>query len=146
MHVEEVPAAATYDLRRRVLRADQADADVDFEDDRRAGAFHLGVLDDDGRVVAVGTFFEDPCPHRPGRTSWRLRGMAVEPAVQGRGVGSALLEAAVKRLRDEAVEVLWAHGRDSALGFYERHGWQVHGEGYVTDETMLPHHDVVLDL
>ena len=146
MHVEEVPADATYDLRRRVLRAGRPDADVSFEDDRRPGAFHLGVFDEEAGLVAVGSFFEDPCPHRPGRRAWRLRGMAVEPGVQGRGVGTALLEHAVKRFRDEGVDVLWAHGRDSALGFYERHGWGVHGEGYVTDETMLPHHDVVLDL
>ncbi|HEX2038659.1 MAG TPA: GNAT family N-acetyltransferase [Acidimicrobiales bacterium] len=146
MHVEEVPAGATHDLRRRVLRADLPDADVSFDDDRRPGAFHLGVFDDEGRLVGIGSFFEDPCPHRPGRRAWRLRGMAVEPDVQGVGVGTALLEAAVGRFRREGVEVLWAHGRDSALGFYERHGWTVHGDGYVTDETMLPHHDVVLDL
>jgi len=129
-----------------VLRADQPDADVGFEEDRRPGAFHLGVYDDEGSLVGVGTFFEEACPHRPGRRAWRLRGMAVEPGLQGSGVGSLLLQHAVQRFRDAGAEVLWAHGRDSALGFYERRGWVVLGEGYVTDETMLPHHDVVLDL
>jgi GNAT superfamily N-acetyltransferase len=146
MRVAELPVDATYDLRRRVLRAGRADANVAFTEDTRPGAFHLGVYDDDGRLAGIGSFFEDPCPHRPGARAWRLRGMAVEPDAQGRGVGTALLEAAVRRFRDEGVEVLWAHGRDSALGFYERHGWVVHGEGYVPDETLLPHHDVVLDL
>lgn len=129
-----------------MLRDDRPDADVAFVEDTRPGAFHLGVFDDEGRLVGIGTFFEHPCPHRPGAPAWRLRGMAVAPEVQGRGVGTALLEAAVRRFRGEGVAVLWAHGRDSALGFYERHGWVVLGDGYVTDETMLPHHDVVLDL
>ena len=140
-----MPADATHGLRRRVLRDDRPDADVAFAEDARPGAFHLGVFDEEGRLVGIGSFFEDPCPHRPGVAAWRLRGMAVAPEAQGRGVGTALLETAVRRFRGEGVDVLWAHGRDAALGFYERHGWAVLGDGYVTDETRLPHHDVVLD-
>lgn len=141
-----MPVDATHDLRRRVLRAGLADANVSFDEDARPEAFHLGVFDEGDRLVGIGSFFEEPCPHRPGARAWRLRGMAVEPDVQGQGVGRVLLEAAVRRFRTDGVQVLWAHGRDSALGFYQRHGWVVLGDGYVTDETMLPHHDVVLDL
>jgi hypothetical protein len=41
---------------------------------------------------------------------------------------------------------VWANARDSALGFYERAGFTVAGDGFVTDDTRLPHHAVVLDL
>jgi GNAT superfamily N-acetyltransferase len=146
VHVEDIAAEETHDLRRRVLRDGRPDADVSFTEDAAPAAFHLGVREDDGRLVGVGTFFEEPCPHRPGKRAWRLRGMAVEPGRQRGGAGTLLLDEAVARLRKQGVEVLWAHGRDSALGFYERHGWRVYGDGYVTDDTKLPHHDVVLDL
>lgn len=129
-----------------MLRDGRPDARVELDEDRRPEAFHLGVRADDGRVIAVATFFQEPCPHRPGKAAWRLRGMAVEPGLQRSGAGTLLLDTAVARLRAEGVEVVWAHGRDSALGFYERRGWRVYGEGYATDETGLPHHDVVLDL
>ncbi len=41
--------------------------------------------------------------------------------------------------------MLWADGRDTALGFYERHGWVVEGEGYLSGPA-IPHHTVLRDL
>jgi GNAT superfamily N-acetyltransferase len=148
MRVDTVPPEATHDLRRRVLRGGRADSDVDFPQDRAEGAFHLAAFspDDDSTIVAVASFFPEPVPERPGARAWRLRGMAVDDAWQGRGVGTALLEDAVRRLRADGVSVLWAHGRDSALGFYERHGWAVVGDGFLTPDTQLPHHVVIFDV
>ena len=74
----------------------------------------------------------------------QLRGMAVDSEVQRTGAGRVLLEAAIERLRSEGAEVLWANARDSALAFYERMGMEVVGEGFVSAETALPHHVVVL--
>jgi predicted GNAT family N-acyltransferase len=39
---------------------------------------------------------------------------------------------------------LWANGRDTALGFYERFGFRVVGDGIVLSG--LPHHRIELDL
>ena len=136
----------THDLRRRLLRDGRPDADVDFPEDHLDGAFSMGAFDDTGMLVGIASFAPAPTPHRPGARAWRLRGMAVEEAVQGQGVGSALLAAAVERLRRLGAEVVWANGRDTALGFYERHGWQVVGDGFVTGEVPLPHHVVLLDI
>lgn len=144
MRVVEIDAAATHDLRRRLLRESRADAEVSFAEDHLPGTFHLGVVDGSGAVVAVATFFPRSTPHRPGARAVQLRGMAVEPGQQGSGVGRLLVEAAVARLREDEVHVLWAYGRDTALGFYERLGWEVVGEGFVTQG--VPHHTVVLDL
>ena len=38
---------------------------------------------------------------------------------------------------------MWARARDSALAFYERHGFTTAGLGYADLTTGLPHHDVV---
>jgi GNAT superfamily N-acetyltransferase len=139
----EVPAETVRPLRLEVLRDGRADADVTFPTDD--AGFHLAALDDDGAVVGVTSLFPSPSALRPRRVAWQLRGMAVASAWQGRGVGLALLEEAVRRLRSLGVEVVWADGRDTALGFYEKAGWVVEGEGYVTG-IGLPHHTVVLDL
>ncbi len=144
MHVVEIAAEDTYDLRRRVLRDGRPDADVRFPEDDVPGTFHLAA-EQDGAVLGVASFTPERTPHRPMSRSMRVRGMAVEPGVQGTGVGRLLLEAAVRNLRSRGVEVLWANGRDSALGFYRRLGWQVVGEGFTTDAG-IPHHVVLTEL
>ena len=140
-----MPSEATYDLRRRVLRGGRADSNVVFAEDNVPSGFHLGAFVGE-RLVGVGSFAPEATPYRPGAVAWRLRGMAVDASVQGQGVGTALLEEAVRRLRELGASVLWANGRDTALGFYERHGWVVHGDGFVTGDVNLPHHVVVFDL
>ena len=145
MRVVDIDAEATHDLRRRILRDGRPEAEVRFAGDTDAGAFHLGVVDDEGTVVAVASFYLRPTPHRAGASAVQMRGMAVEPRLQGAGLGRLLVDAAAERLRREHVEVLWANGRDAALGFYRRLGWEVVGEGFVTDAD-VPHHVVLVDL
>ncbi len=41
---------------------------------------------------------------------------------------------------------MWANARDTALGFYAAHGFEVVGDGFVTTDTRLPHHRVVRPL
>ena len=144
MDVVEVDAVRTHELRRAVLRGGRPDAEVRYPEDDLAATFHLAV-EDEGALVAVSTWAPVAAAHRPGAPAWRLRGMAVDPARQGSGVGSLLLGAAVERLSAAGAEVVWADGRDSALPFYERHGWRVEGDGFVTAGG-IPHHVVVLDL
>ena len=141
-----MPAEATHDLRRRVLRGGRPDVDVHFPEDELPDAFHPAVLDTGGVVVAVATVSPASTSLRPGAAAWRLRGMAVAPELQGRGAGTLLLDAVVARARAAGAEVLWADGRDSALDFYRRRGWSVEGEGYLTPATGIPHHTVILDL
>jgi GNAT superfamily N-acetyltransferase len=140
--VEEVDVLETHDLRRRVLRPGAPVERLTYAGDRVEGAFHLG-LRRDGTLVAVATFFPEPRGDRP---AMRLRGMAVEPELQGSGAGRVLLTAALDRLRADGHRLLWAQARDTALGFYERLGFRIVGDGYVTAETGLPHHDIEIDL
>lgn len=145
MEVREVAVGATYDLRRRVLRQGQDGADVRFDGDDAPAAFHLAVVDGEGRPLAVASVLPSSTNHRPARRTWRLRGMAVEPHLQRQGLGARLLDAVVVEARARDAEALWAVGRDTALGFYACHGWSVEGEGYLAADD-LPHHTVVLDL
>jgi GNAT superfamily N-acetyltransferase len=144
LHVEAVPPAATYGLRRKVLREGRTDAEVSFPEDDRPGAFHLGAFTG-GRLVAVGSFSPEPTPLRPGRRAVRVRGMAVDPDHQGRGIGRILLEEAVDRLRAGGVEVLWGNARDVALPFYVRFGMEAVGDAFVIPG-IGSHHVVVMDL
>jgi GNAT superfamily N-acetyltransferase len=59
-----------------------------------------------------------------GKPAFQLRGMAVEPAYQGLGVGRAIIEAAEEQTRQVGIGVLWANCRTPAVPFYERMGWK----------------------
>jgi GNAT superfamily N-acetyltransferase len=133
VRVVEVPAEATHDLRARVLR-DGTHDDVVFPDDDDPGTVHLAAVDDRGRILAVGSFYRID-------GEVKLRGMAVEPARQGSGAGRAILEEAHRRFRGQR---LWASVRDGAIGFYERLGWRIVGEGFDTPHG--PHHHGEIDL
>jgi GNAT superfamily N-acetyltransferase len=139
LSVDIVVTADTYDLRERVLRG--GGAHDGFPEDDEPGTFHVGAVDD-GVIVGVATFVprED--------SVWQLRGMAVEPDRQGEGIGTAILAFGMARLRDAGARLVWANGRDTALGFYERAGWTVVGDGYTLpvhgEGPGMPHHRVEL--
>lgn len=146
MRVVQVPAKTTHDLRRRILREGRSDAEVCFAGDDADDTLHLAVIDHRGKPVAVATSSAAPCHLRAGRRAWRIRGMAVEPDHRGEGLGSQLLHEVEARATAAGVEVLWAEARDTALHFYRSRGWSVHGNGYTTPATGLPHHTVIRDL
>lgn len=60
--------------------------------------------------------------------SWRLGGIGVEPAEQGRGLGSALVRSGLERADAAGVPVVLLTSKPANVGFYERHGFAVAAE------------------
>jgi GNAT superfamily N-acetyltransferase len=141
--IQRLAAADTYCLRARVLR-DGDSAAVRVPDDDLPGTWHLGARHS-GALVGVASFYSRPCPLATDVAAMQLRFMAVDPAMQGRGIGRQLLDHALRELRKEKVGILWANGRDTALDFYTRLGFTVVGDGFI-HEPGLPHHLIVLGL
>lgn len=144
--VVEVSAAETHPLRTAVLRTGTPSGAVVLPGDDASGVVHLGVRDADGALVAVSTWLPAPPPPSAGDDGGdgvQLRMMATAPAVRGEGAGAALLDAGVGRAFAGGADVVWANARDSALGFYTHHGFEVVGDGFVTAATGLRHHVIV---
>jgi GNAT superfamily N-acetyltransferase len=94
------------------------------------GAFVAAV---EGRVVGV----VQAGPDRDDPSVGLIRGLNVEPAAQGAGVGTALHEHACAQLRAAgyAEAVLWVFAANGhARGFYERRGWVADGATLATAE------------
>lgn len=138
----ELRAAETHDLRRRVLRDGTPSSEVRLAHDDEPDTFHLGVRVGE-RVVVTSSWSPVPWPGDPERRAVQLRMMATDPSVRGTGLGRVVLDAGVERAARAGAELVWANARDSALGFYQRAGFEVIGAGFVTSETGLPHHVVV---
>ena len=141
VRLREAAAAELMGLRRAVLRAgrDQPPAGIAEDDD--PATVHLAALAEDATVVGALTLVAQPYPDDPGADSVRLALMAVAPAHQRRGVGSALVEAA-QDLASGRLDLIWVTARDSALSFYARHGFRVTSPGFV-GAMGLPHHRMV---
>jgi len=140
----ELAATDTHPLRRAVLREGRADASVVFEGDDEPGTLHLGLEDPDGTLVGVSTWLWRSCPREPADRDRQLRGMAVDTSRQAGGFGAVLLGAGVERALADGATTVWANARDTALGFYARHGFEVLEPGHVDAATGLPHHHIRL--
>ncbi|CAB4364623.1 MAG: GNAT family N-acetyltransferase [Actinobacteria bacterium] len=140
--IVELTAEQTHPLRLSVLRFDTVTKDVAFPEDTWPGARHLGLRVGDG-LVAVSTWV--PRPHL-GQPAVQLRGMATSRAAQGLGHGGTLLEGGCQRMAQGGTTLVWARARDAALEFYLRHGFSVEGDGFIDQNTQLPHHLIVRSL
>jgi GNAT superfamily N-acetyltransferase len=137
--VERVDPHGLHSLRRRVLRSNNPDISVADPRDEEGTSLHFGGFLGDRLVVSASFYSSTPPVHAELRT-YQLRYMATDFDVQGSGYGALLLEFAEAQLRALGAQLVWANGRDSALGFYKATGWQtVEGSEYVSPETQLPH-------
>jgi GNAT superfamily N-acetyltransferase len=144
-HVVEITAEQTHDLRLRILRDGTPTTNVHFPQDDDPTTFHLGVSFN-GNIVVTSTWTPEAAPGHDGVPALHLRGMAADTAVQSMGLGRLLFEAGTALAREHGKQLVWAWARDSALGFYTKLGMRIEGDGFISDETQLPHHVVVLDV
>ena len=116
-----VDAATVRPLRQAVLRPGQDLGAVTFPEDELAAAFHVAEVDGSGRVLACATAF--PEPFHGDTRAWRLRGMASDVTVRGRGYGAAVLDRATDEVRTAGGSLVWCNARLAAAGFYARAGF-----------------------
>lgn len=125
--IRAVTAEAVRPLRHVVLRPDQPVEASIYPGDNDTETVHLGAFDGN-RLVGVASLYREARPGASG--GWRLRGMATEPGVRGRGFGVALLDACIEHVRTEGGAELWCNARRKAIGFYRRAGFAEVGEEF----------------
>lgn len=137
--LRDVPAEAVRPLRSEVLRPGVPPEQLVYPGDDHPDALHVGAYEGD-TLVGIATVYPEPPPeaHRdsieaaayaPG-ASYRLRGMATRPTLQGQGVGRAVLERCFRHVREEGADVLWCNARLIALPFYQALGLEIVGEEF----------------
>lgn len=68
----------------------------------------------------------------------QLRQMAVDPEVQGKGVGAAIIAYAENQAREAGFTTLMMHARNPVIGFYQKCGYLIAGEEFF--EVGIGHH------
>jgi GNAT superfamily N-acetyltransferase len=81
------------------------------------------------RILDVLDFLESRHPHE---RHWYLQFLGVEPSLQGRGIGSALLRPTLERCDSEGLPAYLEASSERSRALYERHGFEV------SDEVRLP--------
>ncbi|HLO80421.1 MAG TPA: GNAT family N-acetyltransferase [Chitinophagaceae bacterium] len=118
-----------YDILRKPLGLEFTKEELDKEcNDILIGAF------DDERILAccmLTAISKDTC---------RLRQMAVHNSLQGKGIGATMMNFAENVARDRGFKTLTMHARKTAVGFYEKLGYRIHGEEF--QEVTIPHFEM----
>ena len=67
----------------------------------------------------------------------RLRQMAVQNSLQGKGIGATMMNYAENVARDAGYKKMIMHARKTALGFYEKIGYKPTGKEF--EDVTIPH-------
>jgi predicted GNAT family N-acyltransferase len=107
--------------------------------------FSQADLDKEKEDILIG-FFEDDelegcCILTPdNKTNIRLRQMAVVSGLQGKGIGRVIMNFAENVARDRGYKKLSMHARKTAIGFYQKLGYEIVGEEF--EEVTIPHFEM----
>ncbi|MGB8340762.1 MAG: GNAT family N-acetyltransferase [Chthoniobacterales bacterium] len=110
-----------YELRWRILRAPWHQPRGSEKDDLEAESEHVMIVGPERQTLAVGRL------HYNSAAEAQVRFMAVDPEVQGRGLGGAILRELERRARAAGAASIVLNARDDAQHFYQRHGFVVTG-------------------
>lgn len=101
---------------------------------REAPTARVLLAEIDGQPVGTLTLFVLPMLAHGGTPAALVEAVAVDPPVQGSGIGRALMDEAMARARAAGCYKLALSSnnkRDEAHAFYERLGYQGHGVSFV---------------
>lgn len=130
----EEQRAALLDLRRIVFIEEQGVPEARERDDLDGECWHILALDDAGAPIGCGRLTP---AHKIGR-------MAVLEGWRGQGVGVALLRELVARARSQGWPEVKLDAQVSAIGFYEREGFEAYGDTF--EDAGLMHRSMRLAL
>ena len=137
LSIKTTEASAILKVRLDILRKGMTLDDCHFSGDNDPESIHFAAFDRD-TIIGCCTLTVNPQPIIEG-SYYQLRGMAVLEDYQGSGIGQKLLQAAESKLILQGKKVLWFNARTSAVGFYQKYGYQVLGNEFEI-EGVGPHY------
>ncbi|MEO8861933.1 MAG: GNAT family N-acetyltransferase [Ginsengibacter sp.] len=99
-------------------------------------SFETNQLDNEKNDILIGAFEEEKMLGCCLLTTLdkhclRLRQMAVQNNLQGKGIGAAMMNFAENVARDAGYKKIVMHARKTAIGFYEKLGYKVSGNEFL---------------
>ena len=120
IEIQKVNADDLMEIRHLVLWPDKPRKFVKVPEDE--SGTHFGLYFEGALVSVISLFGDDD--------GIRFRKFATLPALQGKGLGSRLLEHAITYAQTQGYTRMWCDARTDALGFYERFGFKKFSEPF----------------
>ena len=124
-----------YDLRWRILRAPWNQPKGSEKDDKEEKAIHVMICENEGISVGVGR------AHFNTDNEAQIRYMAVEENQRGKGIGALVLGELEKRAKEKGARFVMLNARDTAIKFYEKHGYKIIKEAHTLFGS-IPHSEM----
>lgn len=118
-------------LRNDILRKPLGLSFTPEELEKEKGEILIGAFEEEKMLGCCMLITEDSA-------TVRLRQMAVLNNLQGKGIGKALMQFAENIARDRGYRRMTMHARQTAIGFYEKLGYQISGDRF--EEVSIPHY------
>jgi GNAT superfamily N-acetyltransferase len=127
LEVRKIKPEETYSLRHRVLRPHQTVEDCMYDTDHEEYGFHVGAFDQ-GRLISIASFCIEKNPDFSIEKQYRLRAMATLEEFRKVGAGRAVVNYAENLIKKQGADVLWCKGRTTVQEYYQKLGFQPHGD------------------
>jgi GNAT superfamily N-acetyltransferase len=117
LHTEQIRPQLTWRLRHEVLYPTEPLHTMAMEEDNNG--LHFGAFYNNQLVGVVSLFHQG--------ADYQFRKFAVDPQMQGKGVGNALLQCIISFAALQGGNRIWCNARLSAIGFYVKAGFTTTG-------------------
>lgn len=127
--IKEIPALETFSVRQPVLRPGKPIESCHFEGDNLESTKHFGLFDNE-KLAGIASLFEHSTPFLEEKLQFQLRGMAVLPEFQKKGLGEALVKHAENDVMQRGGKTIWFNAREIAVAFYKKLGYEIIGDPF----------------
>lgn len=127
--IKEIPALETFSVRQPVLRPGKPIETCHFEGDNLESTKHFGLFSNE-KLAGIASLFLHSTPFSKEKSQFQLRGMAVLPEFQKKGLGEALVKHAENDALERGGKIIWFNAREIAVAFYKKLGYEIIGEPF----------------
>ncbi len=127
--IKQISSIETYPVRQPVLRPGKPVEECIFTGDDLITTAHFGIYEN-GSLAGIISVFENTNELFQEEKQFQIRGMAILPEHQKKGLGERLMQKAESHIRDNAGQLIWFNAREIAVGFYKKTGYQIIGNPF----------------
>ena len=114
-----------YTLRYEILRKPWNQPKASTKDEWENSSIHVLMLDVNDEAIATGRLQLNNVEEG------QIRSMAVRADLQGKGLGSQIINYIEKKAKEKKLSYILLDGRINAVKFYENHGYKIIGDSYL---------------
>ena len=123
--ITETDLQKYYDLRYEILRKPWNRTKLSTKDEWEDISIHVLMLNEKDEAIAAGRLQLNDS------IEGQIRSMAVRTDMQGKGLGSQVIEYIEQKAKEKKLTQIILDARINAVKFYEKHGYVVIGDSYL---------------